>query len=94
MGREVLPLDKDYILDILDDVFFYIKQGSKSFLYLETKFSRPDVSFDEFFVILEPFFISSFESLAQSLSRVLIEVLRINSKDFAQFFLKILIQSF
>jgi hypothetical protein len=29
MGREVLPLDKDYILDILDDVFFYIKQGSK-----------------------------------------------------------------
>jgi hypothetical protein len=30
MGREVLPLDKDYILDILDDVFFYIKQGSTS----------------------------------------------------------------
>lgn len=29
MGREVLPLDKDYILDILDDVFFYVKQGSK-----------------------------------------------------------------
>jgi hypothetical protein len=28
MGREVLPQDKDYILDILDDVFFYIKQGS------------------------------------------------------------------
>lgn len=31
MGREVLPLDKDYILDILDDVFFYIKQGSRCF---------------------------------------------------------------
>jgi len=29
MGREVLPLDKDYILDILDDVFFYVKQGSR-----------------------------------------------------------------
>jgi hypothetical protein len=32
MGREVLPQDKDYILDILDDVFFYIKQGSKYFI--------------------------------------------------------------
>ena len=32
MGREVLPHDKDYILDILDDVFFYIKQGSNSIL--------------------------------------------------------------
>jgi hypothetical protein len=29
MGKEVFPQDKDYILDILDDVFFYIKQGSK-----------------------------------------------------------------
>jgi hypothetical protein len=32
MGKEVLPQDKDYILDILDDVFFYIKQGSNSVL--------------------------------------------------------------
>jgi hypothetical protein len=32
MGREVLPQDKDYILDILDDVFFYIKQGSTSII--------------------------------------------------------------
>jgi len=30
------------------------------FKYVETKFSRPDISYDEFFVILEPFFISSF----------------------------------
>jgi hypothetical protein len=28
MGKEVLPQDKDYILNILDDIFFYIKQGS------------------------------------------------------------------
>ena len=70
MGKEVLPQDKDYILDILDDVFFYIKQGSKSTPILETKFSRQDISYDDFFVILEPFFISSFESLAENLSRV------------------------
>ena len=62
MGREVLPQDKDYILDILDDVFFYIKQG-------KTKFNRPDISYDEFFAILEPFFISSFESLAENLTK-------------------------
>lgn len=60
MGREVLPQDKDYILDILDDVFFYIKQGSKPTPISETKFSRQDISYDDFFVILEPFFISSF----------------------------------
>jgi len=30
MGTEVLPQDKEYILDILDDVFFYIKQGSNN----------------------------------------------------------------
>jgi hypothetical protein len=32
MGKEVFPQDKDYILDILDDVFFYIKQGSNNSL--------------------------------------------------------------
>lgn len=37
--REVLPQEKDFILDILDDVFFYIKQG-------KTKFNREDVSYD------------------------------------------------
>lgn len=58
----MLPQEKDFILDILDDVFFYIKQG-------KTKFNREDISYDEFFTILEPFFISSFESLSESLSK-------------------------
>jgi hypothetical protein len=39
MGREVLPLDKDYILDILDDVFFYIKQGSNLFAIKRLNFA-------------------------------------------------------
>lgn len=39
MGREVLPLEKDFILDILDDVFFYIKQG-------KSVFNRDDISYD------------------------------------------------
>lgn len=62
IGKEVLPQEKDFILDILDDVFFYIKQG-------KTKFNRDDINQDEFFTILEPFFISSFESLSESLSK-------------------------
>lgn len=64
MGTEVLPQDKDYILNILDDVFFYIKQG-------KTKFGRQEISYDEFFNILEPFFISSFESLSENLQKVI-----------------------
>ena len=39
IGKEILPQEKDYILDILDDVFFYIKQG-------RTKFGREDISYD------------------------------------------------
>lgn len=35
----MLPQEKDFILDILDDVFFYIKQG-------KTKFNREDISYD------------------------------------------------
>lgn len=46
----------------MDDVFFYIKQG-------KSKFNREDITYDEFFNILEPFFISSFESLSESLSQ-------------------------
>jgi hypothetical protein len=34
---------------------------------LETKFSRQDISYDEFFDILDPFFKSAFESLGESL---------------------------
>lgn len=60
IGHEVLPKEKGFILDILDDVFFYIKQG-------KTKFNRPDLSHDEFFELLEPFFKSAFESLGESL---------------------------
>jgi hypothetical protein len=41
-------------------VFFYIKQG-------KTKFCRPDLCYDEFFEIIEPFFKSAFESLGESL---------------------------
>lgn len=59
----MLPKEKGFILDILDDVFFYIKQGSNIMLKLETKFSRQDISYDEFFDILDPFFKSAFESL-------------------------------
>lgn len=39
IGHEVLPKEKGFILDILDDVFFYIKQG-------KTKFNRPDLTHD------------------------------------------------
>lgn len=35
----MLPLDKDYILDILDDVFFYIKQGSRHGLMQNLSFA-------------------------------------------------------
>ena len=58
----MLPQEKDFILDILDDVFFYIKQG-------KTKLHREDIGYDEFFGIIEPFFILSFESLSESLSK-------------------------
>ena len=60
IGHEVLPKEKGFILDILDDVFFYIKQG-------KTKFNRPDLTHDEFFELLEPFFKSAFESLGETL---------------------------
>lgn len=35
MGKEALPFDKDYILNILEDVFFYIKQGRNLFIYIK-----------------------------------------------------------
>lgn len=62
IGKEVLPQEKDFILDILDDIFFYIKQG-------KAKLHREDVSYDELFNIIEPFFVLSFESLSESLSQ-------------------------
>ena len=46
MGKEVLPQDKDYILDILDDVFFYIKQGSNSIIIIETKFYQEGITYN------------------------------------------------
>ncbi len=70
MGREVLPVEKDYILQILSDVLHHFKQGSSFILSLGSSFSREDVSYDEFFQILEPFFTTCFENLSQNITQV------------------------
>ena len=67
IGKEVFPQDKEYVIELLDDVFFYIKQGSNKNVNEENKFGRNDVSYDEYFNMLEPFFITSFETLAENL---------------------------
>ena len=67
IGKEVFPQDKDYVIELLDDVFFYIKQGSNLVFNQENKFGRNDVSYDEYFNMLEPFFITGFETLAENL---------------------------
>lgn len=44
MGKELLPQDKEYIMELLDDVFFYIKNASNFCLTKENKFGRNDVT--------------------------------------------------
>lgn len=55
------------MIELLDDVFFYIKQGSNYWFSEENKFGRNDVNYDTYFNMLEPFFITSFETLAENL---------------------------
>lgn len=85
MGREVLPQDKDYILDILDDVFFYIKQGSNSFL---TK--NLSLTVKTFHMTNSLWSLNHFSFPASKVSQKIYLV--ISSKDSAASFLKILIQ--
>lgn len=48
-----MPQDKEYILELLEDVCFYMKQGSNWFFYnVEARFGRSDVTYDDYFNIL------------------------------------------
>lgn len=83
----MLPLDKDYILDIIDDVFFYIKQGSNIYVIQEAGFVGK--------MFQKMNFMSYSNPSSSQVSRVWLKIYQgINLGDSWQCCLKILTQSY
>lgn len=61
IGQELIPKEKEHILILLHDFFYYMKQGST--------FSKPPLSSEEYMELFQPFIVTAFKYYSNNCSQ-------------------------